>query len=93
MFEDGELDALISAHMPSPFVRRSPKVKRLIPNFREVEEGLLPADKNLSDHARDCRCARKFTKSIPGWLRACSRRFRGIKTNLRGSRMYEYLGP
>ena len=24
--------------MPSPFVRRSPKVKRLIPNFREVEK-------------------------------------------------------
>src|SRR6201988_973352 len=38
MLEDGEIDAMISAHMPSPFVRRSPKVQRLIPNFRAVEE-------------------------------------------------------
>ena len=37
MLERGEIDAMISAHMPSPFVRRSPKVRRLIPNFREVE--------------------------------------------------------
>lgn len=37
MLERGELDAVISAHMPSPFVRRSPKVRRLIQNFREVE--------------------------------------------------------
>jgi 4,5-dihydroxyphthalate decarboxylase len=37
MLERGEIDAMISAHMPSPFVRRSPKVQRLIPNFREVE--------------------------------------------------------
>lgn len=38
MLELGDLDAMISAHMPSPFVRRSPKVRRLIPNFREVEQ-------------------------------------------------------
>ena len=38
MLERGEIDAVISAHMPSPFVRRSPKVGRLIPNFREVEK-------------------------------------------------------
>jgi 4,5-dihydroxyphthalate decarboxylase len=38
MLEKGEIDAMISAHMPSPFVRRSPKVQRLIPNFRAVEE-------------------------------------------------------
>jgi 4,5-dihydroxyphthalate decarboxylase len=38
MLENGDIDAMISAHMPSPFVRRSPKVQRLIPNFREVEE-------------------------------------------------------
>jgi 4,5-dihydroxyphthalate decarboxylase len=38
MLERGEIDAMISAHMPSPFVRRHPKVKRLIPNFREVEQ-------------------------------------------------------
>ena len=38
MLEGGEIDAMISAHMPSPFVRRHPKVQRLIPNFREVEQ-------------------------------------------------------
>jgi 4,5-dihydroxyphthalate decarboxylase len=38
MLERGELDALISAHIPSPFVRRSPKVKRLFANFRQVEQ-------------------------------------------------------
>jgi len=37
MLERGEIDAMISAHMPSPFVRRSPKVRRLIPDFRDVE--------------------------------------------------------
>lgn len=37
MLEKGEIDAMVSAHIPSPFVRRSPKVGRLIPNFREVE--------------------------------------------------------
>ena len=38
MLEKGEIDAMIPAHMPSPFVRRSPKVRRLIPNFPEVEK-------------------------------------------------------
>ena len=38
MLERGALDAMISAHMPSPFVSRHPKVRRLIPNFREVEQ-------------------------------------------------------
>lgn len=37
MLESGEIDAMMSAHMPLSFVRRSPKVRRLIPNFREVE--------------------------------------------------------
>jgi 4,5-dihydroxyphthalate decarboxylase len=37
LLEQGKIDAVISAHIPSPFSRRSPKVKRLIPNFREVE--------------------------------------------------------
>jgi len=38
MLERGEIDAMISAHMPSPFVRRSPNVGRLIPNFSQVEK-------------------------------------------------------
>jgi 4,5-dihydroxyphthalate decarboxylase len=38
MLERGEIDAMISAHMPSPFVRRSSKVGRLIPNFSQVEK-------------------------------------------------------
>jgi 4,5-dihydroxyphthalate decarboxylase len=38
MLERGALDAMISAHMPSPFVSRHPKVRRLIPDFREVEQ-------------------------------------------------------
>jgi 4,5-dihydroxyphthalate decarboxylase len=37
MLERGEIDAMISAHMPSPFVRHSPKVRRLISDFRTVE--------------------------------------------------------
>jgi len=37
MLEQGEIDAMMAAHMPLPFVRRSPKVRRLIANFREVE--------------------------------------------------------
>jgi 4,5-dihydroxyphthalate decarboxylase len=38
MLERGEIDAMISAHMPSPFVRRSPNVARLIPDFPRVEK-------------------------------------------------------
>jgi 4,5-dihydroxyphthalate decarboxylase len=45
MLERGEIDAMISAHMPSPFVRRHPKVHRLIPNFREVEQEYLQRTK------------------------------------------------
>ena len=38
MLESGEIDAMMSAHIPLSFVQRSPKVRRLIPNFREVEK-------------------------------------------------------
>ena len=38
MLERGDIDAMISAHMPSPFVRRSPNVTRLIPDFPRVEK-------------------------------------------------------
>lgn len=38
MLENGDIDALVSAHMPSPFVRRSPRVARLFPDFPAVEE-------------------------------------------------------
>ncbi len=37
MLESGQLDALMSTYLPLPFVRRSPKVRRLFPNFRDVE--------------------------------------------------------
>jgi 4,5-dihydroxyphthalate decarboxylase len=38
MLASGEIDAMLSAHMPSPFKGRHPKVQRLIANFREVEQ-------------------------------------------------------
>ena len=38
MLEEGELDAVIAARTPSPFLRRSPQVKRLFENPMEVEK-------------------------------------------------------
>jgi 4,5-dihydroxyphthalate decarboxylase len=37
MLEAGEIDALFAAQMPAPFLRRSPRVRRLFPNYRQVE--------------------------------------------------------
>ena len=37
MIENGEIDAMMSPRMPTCFLQGSPKVKRLFPNYRQVE--------------------------------------------------------
>ena len=38
MLDEGELDAVITPLLPSVYARRSPRVRRLFENFREVEK-------------------------------------------------------
>ena len=37
MIENGEIDAMMSPRMPTCFLQGSPKVKRLFPDYRQVE--------------------------------------------------------
>jgi 4,5-dihydroxyphthalate decarboxylase len=38
MFQAGELDALLSIYIPEIFLQGSPRIRRLFPNFKQVEQ-------------------------------------------------------
>src|ERR1700704_6584763 len=38
MLEVGELDAIVSIYLPSTFLKSSPRIVRLFPNYKEVEQ-------------------------------------------------------
>ena len=38
MLQSGEIDALLSARTPSVYLRRAPKIDRMYPNYKEVEQ-------------------------------------------------------
>ncbi len=51
MLERGDIDFLVTGNNPASFRRRSPKVRRLFPNYRELEIAYFKKTRILSDHA------------------------------------------
>ena len=51
MIENGEIDAMMSPRMPTCFLQGSPKVKRLFPNYRQVEMEYFQKHRPVPDHA------------------------------------------
>jgi 4,5-dihydroxyphthalate decarboxylase len=47
MLEDGEIDAWLAPALPECFLKGSPKVRRLFPNYRELEEKEARRTRNL----------------------------------------------
>ena len=66
MIESGEIDAMMSPRMPTCFLKASPKVKRLFPNYRQAEKdyfkktGLFPIMHVIVSSA-------PFMRKLPGW--------------------------